>query len=161
MRGGNVLRKPGSIFGMFVAGATGASALAGCGEGAPPTNSTVTVTAEAPATTSNANKFVPLVGSVAHTENAQGTKEGAWTYRGPQATPEDAKSVRVVQEGATVHPLCHAIGRTIPLTEQSPNLGIPETKDWLNLQVAEGSGPEWIPQVYVDIAPGQPTVPEC
>lgn len=157
MRGGNVLRR-GSIFNMLVAGGAGALALTGCGEGS--SQGTVTATQEAPASTTAPESFKPIPGTVAHTENPQGYKEGTWTYQGPFDTETDRQMARQapIAEGATVQVLCHEDGRTIDLRSQSPNLGIDYTDDWLRMQTPEGAGPEWIPDVYVDTAQ---TPPEC
>lgn len=161
MRGGNVLKQRGSIFNTLLAatGAAGAVALAGCGSGE--SGQTATVTEPAPTTsTAPANTFKPIVGTVAHTENPQGYKEGTWTYRGPFDTATDREMARQnpIAEGATVQVLCHEDGRTIDLRAQSPNIGTDYTDDWLQLQTPQGSGPEWIPDVYVDTAQ---TPPEC
>jgi hypothetical protein len=153
MRGGNVLKNRGSIFNLIAAGAIGASALtSACAEGVP---TDPVVTSEAPAPK-------PISGTVAHTENAAGVKEGTWTYRGPQDTPTDREKARpnVIGDGSTVQVECHEDGRSIDLRQQSPGLGIPSTDDWLKLQTGAGLPAEWIPDVFVDTPQDQP-VPEC
>lgn len=157
MRGGNVLRR-GSIFNTLVAGTAGTAALmlSGCGERGGQT----TVTQEAPASTTPIESHKPIPGTVAHTENPQGYKEGTWTYQGPFDTAADRQMARQapIAEGATVQVLCHEDGRTIDLRAQSPNIGQEYTDDWLRMQTPEGAGPQWIPDVYVDTAQ---TPPEC
>lgn len=125
----------------------------------PDTSSTAEQTAPA-ASTSTTKQFTPIVGRVAHTENAQGVKEGVIPTRGAGETASDREETRpIIQDGATVQVLCHLVGRTIDLRIQSPGLGLSETSDWLKLQDT-GFGPEFVPDVFVDTRVDTP-VPKC
>lgn len=117
-----------------------------------------TTTTTAPTTTTT-KKFTPIVGSVAHTENAQGVKEGVFTTRGGGDEAKDREVVRLLPEGATVQVLCHFVGREIDLRAQSPGLGLDSTTDWLRLNET-GQGPEAVPDVFVDTSVDKP-VPGC
>lgn len=115
-----------------------------------------TATTTAPTTT---KKFTPIIGRIAHTENANGVKEGVFPTRGAGESAGDREKNRLLSDGTTVQVLCHLVGREVDLRIQSPALGIPETSDWLRLDNT-GFGPEYVPDVYVDTPVDKP-VPGC